>query len=70
MGRHTETVSGVPKLVQNKGLVREAGGERNEAVGYKLLTVEARSGSRRITITLSSLLLYQCELFCNKNLRF
>ena len=66
MGRHTETVSGMPKLAQNKGLVRE----RNEVVGCKLITVEARSGSMRIIITLSLLLLCQCELFRNKNLRF
>lgn len=69
MGRHTETVNGMPKLAQNKGLVREVGGERNEAVGCKLITVEARSGSMRIIITLSSLLLCQCELFRHKNLR-
>ena len=58
------------KTGQNEGLVREVDGERSEAIAYKLITVEARGGSMRITITLSLLLLCQCELFHNKNLRF
>lgn len=58
------------KTGQHEGLVREVGGERSEAIGYKLITVEASSGSMRIILTLSSLLLCQCELFHNKNLRF